>query len=108
MSQINIKNFTISELKVLLQDFDFDEKSLKTVKNKIKKLKILEEMQRIMPDFEAMKQQENDYKQKIQNKNIQLEEQIKSYSKEDINNYLDQKQPDTKGVIDLMETVIEL
>ncbi|CAL6020249.1 DNA_polymerase [Hexamita inflata] len=123
---INIKNFTISELKVLLQDFDFDEKSMKTIKNKIKKLKILEEMQRIMPDFEAMKQQEigqkkklsiidemqrimpdfeamkqqeNDYKQKIQNKNIQLEEQIKSYSKEDVNNYLDQKQPDIKGVI---------
>ncbi|CAL6006003.1 Hypothetical_protein [Hexamita inflata] len=123
---INIKNFTIPELKVLLQDFDFDEKSMKTIKNKIKKLKILEEMQRIMPDFEAMKQQEisqkkklsiidemqrimpdfeamkqqeNDYKQKIQNKNIQLEEQIKSYSKEDVNNYLDQKQPDIKGVI---------
>ncbi|CAL6005040.1 DNA_polymerase [Hexamita inflata] len=123
---INIKNFTIPELKVLLQDFDFDEKSMKTIKNKIKKLKILEEMQRIMPDFEAMKQQEisqkkklsileemqriipdfeamkqqeNDYKQKIQNKNIQLEEQIKSYSKEDINNYLDRQQQDNKGII---------
>ncbi|CAL6050471.1 DNA_polymerase [Hexamita inflata] len=96
---INIKNFTISVLKVLLQDFDFDEKSMKTIKNKIKKLKILEEMQRIMPDFEAMKQQENDYKQKIQNKNIQLEEQIKSYSKEDINNYLERQQQDNKGII---------
>ncbi|CAL6059733.1 Hypothetical_protein [Hexamita inflata] len=122
MEPIDITNMSVSELKALLQEDDFDQKSLKMIKNRIKRLTILEEMQRIMPNFEAIIQQETnqkkkltiqeemqrmmpnfeaieeDYKQKIQNKNIQLEQQIKQYDIEEVNNYL-QQQKQNKGII---------
>ncbi|CAL5975214.1 DNA_polymerase [Hexamita inflata] len=98
MDQINISNLTIPELISLLQEFDFEEKSQKTIENKIKKLKILDEMQRIMPDFEALKQQEEDYKMKIEQKNQQLEQQIRRYDQQRIKEYLAQ-QPESKGII---------
>ncbi|CAL6055118.1 DNA_polymerase [Hexamita inflata] len=89
---------TIPELKALLQEFEFEEKSQKTIENKIKRLTIQEEMQRIMPDFEALKQYEEDYKMKIEQKNQQLEAQISRYRQPRIEEYLKQ-QPQNKGVI---------
>ncbi|CAL5979631.1 DNA_polymerase [Hexamita inflata] len=89
---------TIPELKALLQEFEFEENSQKTIENKIKRLTIQEEMQRIMPDFEALKQYEEDYKMKIEQKNQQLEAQISRYRQPRIEEYLKQ-QPQNKGVI---------
>ncbi|CAL6016535.1 DNA_polymerase [Hexamita inflata] len=122
MEPIDITNMSVSELKALLQEDDFDLKSLKMIKNRIKRLTILEEMQRIMPNFEAIIQQETnqkkkltiqeemqrmmpdfeaieeDYKQKIQNKNEQLEEQIKFQDRDQVNKYLEQ-QKEINGII---------
>ncbi|CAL6016573.1 Hypothetical_protein [Hexamita inflata] len=149
MEPIDITNMSVSELKALLQEFDFDQKSLKMIKNRIKRLTILEEMQRIMPNFEAIIQQETnqkkkltiqeemqrmmpnfeaiiqqetnqkkkltiqeemqrmmpnfeeieeDYKQKIQNKNEELEELIKYQNRDLVNNYLEQ-QKENNGII---------
>ncbi|CAL6081082.1 DNA_polymerase [Hexamita inflata] len=89
---------TIPELKALLQEFEFEENSQKTIENKIKRLTIQEEMQRIMPDFEALKQYEEDYKMKIEQKNQQLEAQISRYRQPRIEEYL-KRQPQNKGVI---------
>ncbi|CAL5975618.1 DNA_polymerase [Hexamita inflata] len=89
---------TIPELKALLQEFEFEENSQKTIENKIKRLTIQEEMQRIMPDFEALKQYEEDYKMKIEQKKQKLEAQISHYKQPRIEEYLKQ-QPQNKGVI---------
>ncbi|CAL5981695.1 Hypothetical_protein [Hexamita inflata] len=124
---VNISNMTLDQLRQLLNDYDFDEMYYNRIIKRINQLVILEEMQRIspqfdddtvqhvnertkqqiinqelqnlMPDFEAIKQLEFKEKQQLTMQILNLKYDVSQYDDIQVLEILQQKQKDKNGVI---------
>ncbi|CAL6032980.1 DNA_polymerase [Hexamita inflata] len=124
---VNISNMTLDQLRQLLNDYDFDEMYYIRIIKRINQLVILEEMQRIspqfddntvqhvnertkqqiinqelqnlMPDFEAIKQLEFKEKQQLTMQILNLKYDVSQYDDIQVLETLQQKQKDKNGVI---------
>ncbi|CAL6107171.1 DNA_polymerase [Hexamita inflata] len=118
---------TLQELRQLLNKYDFDERSQNEIIKRINKLVIIEEMQRIspqfdnetlqnvsertkqqiinqelqnlMPDFDEIKKLEYKEKQQIAMQILELKEQVSQFDDLQVLDILQQKQKNKNGVI---------